>query len=398
MLGVYVSIKPLLAFAVSLSSVGVAAETLSNPEIGAVLDARFEEGKGFSLGHTEVNISANIDDKFHGAITTVLDNHDGKTELLLEEAFIETLALPNGFNLRAGRFLSDFGYLNNQHMHADSFSSRPEIYNNFLGTHYYDDGVRASVVLPTDLYVRLSAEAFTGKKLHGKENRTPKKSSVGVYTASIKTGGDVSESSSWQFGLSYLHNRNGEVGQLRGFPAPVTNTGSHAHFHGDHDHENASASTGKNLYGVDLVWKWAPDGNYKYQNLTVAAEYMRLNNIVHQESQSDKFGPKQLSGYYLSGVYRFSPSWSAGVRYGKADKSMVDAHEKPYPHIHFDPMQKEKEATAMVAWNSSHFGTIRAQLSQKKVDFNHPEKSNTTNNTFTLQYVMTFGAHAAHDF
>jgi len=76
--------KKLVSLAISSILVSPAfANTLSNPQIGVVLDGYYqngernnsERGEGFGLGHTEISISANIDDKFHGALTTVLEVH-----------------------------------------------------------------------------------------------------------------------------------------------------------------------------------------------------------------------------------------------------------------------------------------------------------------------------------
>ncbi|MHC6803739.1 hypothetical protein ACYTR9_25685, partial [Vibrio antiquarius] len=243
--------KKLVSLAIgSIFASPVFADTLSNPQIGVVVDGYYQDGQrhnsereeGFGLGHTELNLSSNIDDKFHGALTAVLESHGDETELELEEAFIETLALPYGVNVRAGRFLSDFGYLNNQHMHTDSFVERPIAYRTFLGSHYYDDGVRANIVLPTDLYVKFGVEALSGNKMSSVEDG----SKVGVYTTTMKLGNDFSESSSWQFGLSYLRNENGKVKEFE----------DHDHGHEEeHDHSHAAAVTGANLYGADFVWK-----------------------------------------------------------------------------------------------------------------------------------------------
>ena len=378
--------KKLVSLAVgSLFVSPVFADTLANPQIGVVLDGYYQDGQrnnsereeGFGLGHTEVNMSANIDDKFHGSLTAVLESHGDETELMLEEAFIETLALPYGLNVRAGRFLSDFGYLNNQHMHTDSFVERPIAYRTFLGSHYYDDGVRANIVLPTDLYVKFGVEALSGSKMSSVEDG----SEVGVYTTTLKLGDDFSESSSWQFGLSYLRNENGKVTEFE----------DHDHGHADehgHDHSHGAAVTGANLYGADFVWKWAPDGNYKYSNFTLSAEYMLLDGVVDSKFKDDAESPDNLSAYYVAGVYRFNPSWSAGLRYGEAESYDGHAHGD---HMHFTAL-KDKEMDAMIAWDSSHFGTIRAQYS--RID----NQDSETDNVFTLQYVMTFGAHGAHAF
>nr|WP_202603160.1 hypothetical protein [Vibrio toranzoniae] len=376
--------KKLVSLAVGSLLVSSAfADTLSNPQIGVVLDGYYQDGQrnnserveGFGLGHTELNMSANIDDKFYGSLTTVIESHDDETELLIEEAFIETLTMPYGLSIRGGRFLSDFGYMNNQHMHTDSFVERPAVYRTFLGSHYYDDGVRANIVLPTDLYVKFGVEALSGSKISSVDDG----SDVGVYTTTLKLGDDFSESSSWQFGLSYLRNENGKVREFE----------DHDHDHGhDHDHSHGAAVTGSNLYGADFVWKWAPSGNYKYQNFTLAAEYMLLDGIVDDKYKNDAESPDTLAGYYVSGVYRFNPSWSAGLRYGEAESYDGHAHGD---HMHFTAMN-DKEADVMLAWDSSHFGTVRAQYSRVE------NKSKETDDVFTLQYVMTFGAHGAHAF
>ncbi len=51
--------------------------------------------EGFSLGHSEIILSSNIDDKFFGQFTLAVAEHDGETELEIEEAFFETLSLGN---------------------------------------------------------------------------------------------------------------------------------------------------------------------------------------------------------------------------------------------------------------------------------------------------------------
>lgn len=58
------------------------ANPISNPEISVVLDGYYQDGErnnsereeGFGLGHTELGLSANIDDKFYGALTAVLES------------------------------------------------------------------------------------------------------------------------------------------------------------------------------------------------------------------------------------------------------------------------------------------------------------------------------------
>ncbi|MDX1698207.1 MAG: hypothetical protein R3308_07955, partial [Thiohalobacterales bacterium] len=59
--------------------------------------------EGFSLDETEITISANVDQAFYGEITLGLHEDEGETEVDVEEAFFETLALPGGLSVRGGR-------------------------------------------------------------------------------------------------------------------------------------------------------------------------------------------------------------------------------------------------------------------------------------------------------
>ncbi|MFT6418956.1 MAG: hypothetical protein ACJAUY_001602 [Cognaticolwellia sp.] len=376
---------PLLSFAQT--------PTLSNLTVSAVLDGYYqsedrlmtERAKGFGLGETELAFSASIDDMFFGKLTTVFESHEGETEVNVEEAFIQTMALPNGFTVRAGRFLSDIGYLNNQHLHTDAFTSRPSAYRAFLGGHYFDDGLRVSYIAPTDLYWTMGAEVFSGDSLRAEDESGEREfDSTGVYTAFTKIGGDIGIESSWQLGASYLRNENGLL-----TPEEHDEEGEEAHAH-------SASYTGKNTFVADFVYKWAPNGNYKYQHLTLSAEYFRVSDFMvpeldeeHLSAEHDEEGSVNdyHQAWYVSGVYQFSPSWSAGLRYGKLNTQVL--HEE-----HFD-QQTLKETELSVAWHNSHFSTVRVEFShQSNIGFDNAENDNV----ITLQYVMALGAHNAHQF
>lgn len=383
----------LVALACALVSPTLLAEdsSLTNPAISAVVNGYYQTGQrplaesqeGFGLGETELAISANIDDMFYGKVTAVVESHGGETELNLEEAFIQTMAMPAGFSIRGGRFLSDIGYLNNQHLHSDFFTDRPIVYRAFLGGHYFDDGVRLNYVAPTDLYWTMGIEAFKGDSMRAADEHGEREfETVGVYTLYSKMGGDIGDNSSWQAGLSYLRNENGQVsahgvGDVNQAPAEE----------GD-DHGHVAAYTGKNTYGADFVYKWAPNGNYKYQNLTLSGEYFRVTDFTPAELNPEDAPSKDYhQGWYLSSVYQFTPSWSAGVRYGEVDTQALE--EEQFLG------QKLKESEVTLAWHSSHFSTVRFQYThQKGTNFDGIEDDNI----FTIQYIMSLGAHGAHQF
>ena len=171
----------------SSTSLDRAAATNSNrfnPAVSVVLDGRFSryqnhaddyelpgfslggeaglDEEGFNVGHTEIIMSANVDDLFMGFLTFALADHEGEIEVELEEAYVETLGLGGGFTIRGGRFFSAVGYHNQKHAHAWDFADAPLIYEGLWGSAYYDDGVRLSWIAPTDLFIEVGTEALAG--------------------------------------------------------------------------------------------------------------------------------------------------------------------------------------------------------------------------------------------
>jgi hypothetical protein len=359
---------------------GIACSTLNakelNPDISVVLDALYIQnafalghgGPGFVPGHNELSFGAPIDDLFNGRLTTVIESHEGETELGLEEAFIQTSGLGYGLSVKAGRFLSNIGYLNGQHTHDDSFSTRPAAYRAFLGNHYFDDGLQLALTLPTNFYWRLSVEALQGQNVSNEDG-------IGLYTFSTKVGGDISVSQSWQAGISYMNNRSPSVEEEE--------EDDHDHEEGEHDHSGHSHGLryyGENLYAADIVWKWAPKGNNRQQQVSLSAEYFYVDDL-NEFATKDDFH----EGWYASAVWQFSPQWSTGLRYGE-----VDLKQPHGDHFHSQTLQ---ESDLMVSYAHSHFSTIRLQYMNQS-----GEGFADIDNTVMLQYVMNFGEHGAHEF
>lgn len=339
--------------------------------------------EGFSLDHTELTISSNIDPYFFGQLTAAIASHDGETELELEEVFIETTALPHGLGLTFGRFLSEVGYLNSRHRHAWDFVDAPLPVQAFLGGNYYDDGIRLSWLAPTPLFFEIGAEAFRGGRFpaaaeHGDD--------MGAYTAFLHLGGDVGTSHSWQVGLSRLWaDAVGRTG------------GGHAHHEGEEEDAGAAFTGNSDLTIIDAVWKWAPQGNPRNRNLVLQAEYFQRDEDGEIEHVHD--GVTEVSGYdgtqrglYAQAVYQFMPRWRAGLRYDRlwTDNRAEDAEllEEAGLADADDPSQRY---SAMVDYSTSEFGRIRLQYTRSDI-------AGETGNAWFLQYIMSLGAHGAHRF
>ncbi|AXK72484.1 hypothetical protein DWG18_09510 [Lysobacter sp. TY2-98] len=313
---------------------------------------------GFSLGESEISFAANIDEKFYGQLTLTAASENGQDHIGVEEAFIDTTALPAGWNMRLGRFYSNIGYLNSHHAHTDNFFDRPLAYQAFLGNQYGDDGVQVRWVAPTSLFFEVGGEAFRGESYpaagagHG---------GVGTKTLFAHVGGDVGDENEWLAGVSAL--RTSAIGGEDGFTGDGT------------------------LYIVDGTWKWAPQGNFKDGGLTLRSEYMidhRDGTVVDAADPSVVFDwSGKRRGAYAEAVYRINRQWDVGYRFDR----LWAANDGPFASD-TDPTRHTIEAT----WRNSEFSLFRLQLSHDKPN------AVDTDNAVTVQYQTSLGAHGAHKF
>jgi hypothetical protein len=325
--------------------------------------------EGLSLAETEITISANVDDKFTAMLNLPIVIEDGDVVVELEEAWVETLALPGGLAIRMGRFFADIGYLNDKHFHSWNFADQPLVYQAFLGNQYIDDGLQLRWLAPTDFYLELSGEVLRGDRYPagGAAN-----SGVGSATLGFKTGGDIGISNSWLFGFSWLRaDADGRESGSEDDPLLFT---------GDTD-----------LFIADLVWKWAPNGNSRQQNFIFQAEYLWRNEKGVYTMPDGAAGPWDYgqSGWYAQAIYQPFPRWRVGARFDRlsADTPAPEWAGTPLYPLGDDP----KRFSLMVDWSNSEFSRLRFQYNQDRA-------SETTDNQFGLQYIFSIGAHGAHSF
>ena len=313
---------------------------------------------GFSLGESELSFAASIDDKFYGQLTLAVESEDGEDEIGVEEAYVDTTALPAGFSLRMGRFFSNIGYLNSHHAHTDSFFDRPLAYQAFLGGQYGDDGVQLRWVAPTSLFLELGGELLRGQNY---PSGGAQHDGVGTRTLFAHIGGDAGTENEWLAGISMLKTR--ADGADDGFSGDAT------------------------VYLADATWKWAPQGNFKDGGITLRGEFFLDDRDGVYADPEDPgvtaFWNGQRRGAYLEGVYRLSRSWDVGYRYDRLwadDAGPFASGFDPYRH------------TAELTWRNSEFSLVRLQLSHDKPN------AEDSDNAVTVQYQTSLGAHGAHKF
>jgi len=360
-------------------------ESLTLPGMPLGGEAGLRE-EGLSLWEAELTASATIDPLFFGRLTLGMHVDEGETELDIEEAFVDTLALPAGLGLRFGRFYSAAGYLNAHHTHAWDFADAPLAYRAFFGDQYADDGLRLSWLAPGPLYLDLDAELLRGDRFPGGGNRG---GAGAVRGLSASLGGDAGTAASWQLGLSQLH-------------FDVAGRMAAAHAHGA-DTAGPAFTGDSRLTLIDAVLKADLDHR---RALILQAEYLRRHEdgrILIAEDSGDALLDYEgrQNGWYLQGVYRLDRRWGLGLRYDRlqADNRLAvlaNATGEGNDEIleesgYLDDGRRPDRWTAMIDWSPSEFSRLRLQYARDR-------SRHRADDQFLLQYIMSLGAHAAHPY
>lgn len=361
-----------------------------NPSIGVILNGRYstfsgetseisgfavgEEGErgseGLAVDESELNFSANVDDKFYGSLTAAIVREDGEDKVELEEAYIRTLpgsGLPTGIGVKAGRAFWTVGYLNEHHTHADDFADRPLPYRAFLNKSFNDDGVEVSYLLPAALYTEIGGGIFRGDDFPfgGADGE-----GLGGWSAYARIGGDIGDRQSWRLGGSVL---SGEAAGGR----TVGEAGEEITFTGD------SA-----LYVADLRYTWAPTGNSREKELILQGEYMqRSEDGTYDDGIAPFAVDGSSSGWYAQAVYKFHPQFRIGARYSRIETT--DDTDGTF----LDSSGHAPEAYGVMGdWTHSEFSRLRLQYNHEKLSDGQDDDQ------VILQYVMSIGAHGAHKY
>ena len=331
--------------------------------------------RGLSLAESELGFAASIDPWLRGAANISL--HADNT-VSVEEAYIQTTSLGDGFSVKAGRFFSNVGYLNPQHSHTWDFVDNPLAYQALLGTQYGDDGVQLGWLAPIDQYVELGAEIGRGRSYPGTDTG---RNGAGMTALTAHTGGDIGDSHNWRAGLSVLNAKatDQELAATNAAGNAVTNA--------------FSGST--RVWIADAIWKWAPNGNATRTSFKLQGEYLRstrTGNLVYDvagANSADAYRAVQ-SGWYVQGVYQFMPRWRVGLRTERLNPGTPDygLNTAAFLNTGYQP----RKNTLMVDFNPSEFSRVRLQFARDG------SREGLTDNQIFLLYQMSLGAHGAHSY
>ncbi len=418
----------------------VTAGTALNPSISVVLDAVYanefsghaDDPAGFEIGHdhhdhdhdlidgfnlreTEIVFQSTVDPYFDALVNLAVEGTSG---IELEEAYLTTRALPAGLQVKAGRFLSDVGYINQQHPHDWDFVDRPLINEHLFGDEgLQENGVQLSWLAPTRSYLRLGVEVLQGETSGianyegagehtvlgyaddtGEPDRLRWRADNGLDDVSgprlgtvfAKWGPDLGFDHAAQFGVS--------AGSARAFQMVEA-----------HSSGRLETWDGDSWFaGIDAVYKYDPGGYMGHRQWIVQGEYFVRNIDATYRSQTfqdvdtlnvdDRIsGTAKQDGIYLQTVYGIAPRWRAGLR-AEAIGLTNDTLEADLDNGRFESMDTSYRYSANVTFHPSDFSFIRAQFNYS--DFAEEDNDDEGHGAwrFMLQYNLSLGAHGAHPF
>ena len=310
-------------------------------------DIQFNKDSGFNFNYAEVALSSTVDPYFDAFAIF----HISPAAFEIEEAYVRTRAIPYGFRVKAGKFKSDFGRINNKHQHSWNFDSQPIIYESLFGPDAINDpGVQLQWVAPTDTYIMAGLEAMQGTNDMSFGNLEINN----LYIGYVKSSLDIGENISLLGGLSLAHGEN-----TANFTVNPTD-----------------------IYGADLTLR-AQLGSYS--SLVWQSEYLYRNKDLGMAS-SDK-----QAGLYSEVIYQANNNWSGGVRYDAITKNETDL--TAYAGVNVDNLDRY---TAMIEYKPFPMSRLRLQYTYDRTKIIAGERKDI--NEVVLSLNIAAGAHGAHDY
>ncbi len=335
---------------------------LPNRGIPGYSEVGFDQKKGSNISEGERFVFAPVDPNFNlYANIPFTDN-----QASLEEAYFLTTSLPEGLQVKGGKFKSNFSRFNAQHPHAWDFADAPLSYRAFLGGEgLIEKGAQLTYLPNLPFYTLLGFEVLQGEnEVMFNQNAT---GGPHAFTGYLKQSLDVGDYSTLLFGPYVIG------GQTR-----TSTIADGTFFMGN-----------SVLYGFETVYKWKPS---KQRSLLVQGEYMLRNQNGTLQDLTTSTGSRltrSQDGAYVQALYQMD-RWRFGARY---DRLGILRDNVQLAGIGLGLGPNPWRLTGAVELNLSEFSRLRLQY-----NYDRSGRDGQTNNEVYLQLILGVGAHAAHAF
>ena len=342
---------PDMAFVLNMSAVG---RSVNNDEYSLyefpgfintpdTPDLPFDANRGFNFNYAEVALHSVVDPYFEAFAIF----HISPESLEIEEAYVKTTSLPYSLSIKAGKFKSSFGRLNEQHHHVWNFDAQPLIYKGLFGPDAISDaGVQLQWVAPTDTYVMFGAEAMQGSN----ERSFGDTSQNSLYIAYLKSSVDIGDDLSILGGVSFSHGKN-----------TTQNT--------------------TDIYGLDLTLR---EQLGSYSALIWQSEYLN-RSMTQTETRTDK-----QAGLYSELIYQYDKNYSFGARYDLITKNDTDLSAYTVDTSNLD------RYTLKVDYRPFPMSRLRLSATYDRSKVIAQERTNIKQVMLSLN--IAAGAHSAHNY
>lgn len=172
---------------------------------GFLMPAEETPVRGFSLGGTELLMSADVAPHLRGHVNFSLT--DDSVEV--EEAWVQKEAEDKPFQLKGGRFLSGISHANEQHPHTRDFYDTSLMQRILFGEHLVQDGVQLKWLSPSEIRLEAGIEMARGQAFPGSTD-AGNRNGFGSWAGFARTGGNIGSAQNWHAGLSGDVSENGK--------------------------------------------------------------------------------------------------------------------------------------------------------------------------------------------
>ncbi len=352
---------------------GIAHGFLISDENDAHAHAKNNENNGFNLNYAELLISQKIEDILE--IQAIF--HFTETGVAIDELYFDTHALGYGTKIRAGKFRSDFGYLNKYHHHAYNFADMPLVYESFLGYHgLNENGFQLQWRASTPFELMIGAEIlqgdneimFSNKSIELNTTTLLATDAPSLYVAYLKTSFDI-DGTSVLAGLSFAHGAT-RLDHLQ-------------------EEDPYAFSGNSTLYGLEFLV------DYHLDNEACISWH---NEILSRDMDGDKYNfdgtqtslKKEQTGLYSELLYTYNEHLKFGARYENIFQN--DIRENGIFENLPDSLTKQ---SIMIEYSPTEIAKFRLQYNHNSALYDEDLKAQNIN-SIILQANITIGTHPSH--
>ncbi|MCI0744169.1 MAG: TonB-dependent receptor [Verrucomicrobia subdivision 3 bacterium] len=374
--------------------------------------------RGFTVQNLETTFEGMVDPYFRGQANIVYQiDSEGESLLEVEEAYLETLALPGNLQVKGGQYFTEFGRLNPTHPHSWAFVDQPLVNGRFLGGDgLRNPGARVSWLMPTPFY----SELFLSVQ-----------NSHGETASSFRSAGDAhgGEEEEGEVPLAFRHADNDRglkhVQDLLFVPRyavsfDLTDSqtalfGASAAFGPNSRGGEDGGDTDTQIYGLDLTWKWkSPRHTAGFPFVAWQTEAMLRRYDVGAFDWADETegqiidestgNPANLTGetltdygFYTQLLYGFRKGWVAGLRFDYVTGDRAD-YERMNLSLDGEPLGRDLQRAE--GWRiSPNLTWYPTEFSKLRLQYNYDDRKGIgEDHSVWLQFEFLLGSHGAHKF